>query len=312
MKVLVTCPPMIGMIDRLAAAFDEQQWSVHCPEFTQTLSVDELCELVPQFDGWIIGDDPATAQVFRAGAHGKLRAAVKWGIGVDNVDFAAAESCGIPVTNTPHMFGAEVADLAMCYLTALARQTHLIDRGVRDGGWPKPAGISLAGRTVGVIGLGDIGSNFARRAAAADMRIIAYDPGVAASSGAGEVSLASWPERVPECDFLVFTCALNAENRHMMNVDVFASVRTGVRLVNVARGPLIDESALEAALADGTVHSAALDVFEAEPLPEQSRLREHPRCIFGSHNASNTEDAVLRASERAIGLLSGFLGETQL
>ena len=113
------------------------------PDVVQTLTVDELIDIVPQHDGWIIGDDPATFEVFEAGKAGQLKVAVKWGIGVDNVDFAACDRLGIPITNTPGMFGAEVADLAMCYILGLARDAFFIDREVRSGNWPKPAGISL-------------------------------------------------------------------------------------------------------------------------------------------------------------------------
>ena len=114
MKILVTCPPMLGMMEELRHYFQQKNVDVHCPDVVQTLSEDELCTLVPEYDGWIIGDDPATRRVFEAGRLGKLKAAVKWGIGVDNVDFQACEELGIPITNTPMMFGREVADVAMC------------------------------------------------------------------------------------------------------------------------------------------------------------------------------------------------------
>src|SRR5687768_5597008 len=110
-RVLVTCPSMLGMMDEFKPEFVRRGYEVHCPQVTQTLSEQELIELVPTFAGWIIGDDPATHRVFEAGKRGKLRAAVKWGVGVDNVDFSAAKELGIPVSNTPRMFGGEVADL---------------------------------------------------------------------------------------------------------------------------------------------------------------------------------------------------------
>ncbi|MBY0246064.1 MAG: phosphoglycerate dehydrogenase [Nitrospiraceae bacterium] len=278
-----------------------------CPAVVQTLSEDELVGLVPQFDGWIIGDDPATRRVFEAGKKGLLKAAVKWGVGVDNVDFTAANDLAIPVTNTPNMFGGEVGDVAMSYITALARETFLIDREVRLGKWPKRNGISLAGKTLGLVGLGDIGKATARRVLAADMRVIAYDPIARPSVKTDGVELAVWPERVEECDFIVLTCSLNEGNRHMLNAGVFSRAKRGVRIVNVARGALIAECDLIDALEDGTVHSAALDVFEAEPLPMSSPLRQFERCILGSHNGSNTADAVMRTSERAVGLLFKFL-----
>lgn len=306
MRVLVTCPPMLGMIDSFRQRFEARGVEVVPAKVVQTLSERELCELLPQFDGWIIGDDPATYAVFEAGKKGKLRAAVKWGIGVDNVDFAACRSLGIPIINCPNMFGGEVADVAMSYITALARQTFTIDRGVRAGEWPKPRGLSLAGRTLGLVGLGDIGRNLARRALAADMKVIAYDPFFAGELAEG-IQRANWPERLGEPDFIAFTCALTSANTHMLNAEVLARCKSGVRITNVARGPLIDEQALIAALQSGKVHSAALDVFEVEPLPMQSPLRDMPNTIFGSHNASNTVDGVVRCSHLAIDTLLGFL-----
>ena len=108
-RVLVTCPPMLGMIEEFFQPAREQGLDLHPAKVTQVMSVPELIATVPQFDGWIIGDDPANAQVFEAAVAGKLRAAVKWGVGVDNVDFAACKRLGLPITNTPGVFGREVA-----------------------------------------------------------------------------------------------------------------------------------------------------------------------------------------------------------
>lgn len=308
MKILVTCPPMLRMIDSFRPLFAQYGADITTPNVVQTLSVEELKALVPQHDGWIIGDDPATREVFGAGKAGSLKAAVKWGIGVDNVDFAACKDLGIPIINTPNMFGGEVADIAVGYVIALARETFEIDRGVRIGQWPKPRGISLSGKTVALVGFGDIGKNTAKRLLAADMHIIAYDPFAKPTPDLAAVQMAVWPQRIEEADFIVINCALTSSSRHMLNADVLAGTKPGVRVVNVGRGPVVDEPALCAALRSGQVHSAALDVFEDEPLPATSYLRTHPRCVFGSHNASNTADAVVRTSEIAIGKLMGFLG----
>ncbi len=309
-RVLVTCPPMLGMIGAFASNAEQLGIELVPAQVTQTLSEDELSELLPLYDGWIIGDDPATRRVFEAGQTGKLRAAVKWGIGVDNVDFEACKVLGIPIINTPGMFGAEVADIAVGYVIALARHTFEIDRGVRAGGWPKPRGISLAGKTVALIGFGDIGRNTAKRLLAADMGIIAYDPFADPASIDAPVQLAAWPERLEEADFLVVNCALTRSSFHLVDAEALARIKPGVRIVNVGRGPVIDEQALIEALATGQVFSAALDVFEVEPLATDSPLRGHERCIFGSHNASNTEDGVVRTSLEALSKLSGFLQQT--
>ncbi|WP_370240686.1 NAD(P)-dependent oxidoreductase [Pararhodobacter marinus] len=304
--VLVTCPPMLGKIDLFYDYAAERGLRLHPAKVTQILSEAELKDLLPGYDGWIIGDDPATRAVFEAGRAGRLTAAVKWGIGVDNVDFVACKDLGIPIINTPMMFGAEVADVATAFVIGLARDLFLIDRTVRAGGWVKPAGISLPGRKAGVVGLGDIGRNTVTRLQALGLTVVAYDPGVEGDAGIAGLERATWPARVDELDFLVFTCALNKHNFHMLNAEVLAACKPGIRVVNVARGPLIDEAALISALQSSQVDSAALDVFEVEPLPMDSPLRAMDRCIFGTHNGSNTVDGVIRASHTAIERLSGF------
>jgi D-3-phosphoglycerate dehydrogenase len=308
MKVLVTCPPMLGLIDEFADAFSDKELDFTPAQVTQVLSVDELVELVPQFDGWIIGDDPATRRVIEAGKAGKLKAAVKWGVGVDNVDFDAFRDLGLPVENTPGVFGGEVADVALTYVLGLARETYRIDREIRaEFGWPKPSGISVSGRTVALVGFGDIGRQTAKRLIACGANVVAYDPFFKPAGGI-PVKPAVWPEQLGEADFLVFTCPLTPETRGMFNETTINKLKPGVRVVNVARGPVIEEAALISALEQGIVHSAALDVFEIEPLPAESPLRKFDRCIFGSHNGSNSADAVRRVSLIAIDKIARFLG----
>lgn len=306
-KILVTCPPMLGMIDEFAENFAENKLEFTAAPVVQIMSESELIDILPDYDGWIIGDDPATATVLEAGASGNLQAIVKWGVGVDNVDFDAADRLGLKSTNTPGVFGKEVADLAMNYVGALARHSYFIDREIRlNNGWPKPAGISLAGKKVGLIGFGDIGRNTAKRMLAAEMDVTVYDPNFEPVDGLG-VEPAVWPDRLSEMDFLVFTAPLNDQTRYMFNQDMVAQVKSGVRIVNVGRGPVIEEQALINGLNDGTIHSVALDVFEVEPLPADSPLLDYDLNIFGSHNGSNTVDAVRRVSLTAIDLIGEYL-----
>lgn len=310
MRVLVTCPPMLGLFAEFPPAFAARGLEGVPANVTQVMSEEELIDALPAYDGWIIGDDPATRRVFEAGKAGNLKAAVKWGVGVDNVDFAACKDLGIPVINTPGMFGREVADVAITYVLGLARETFRIDREIRlRNGWPKPAGISTWNKTAALVGFGDIGRQTARRLLACDMRVIAYDP-FYKPDAAAPVETAIWPARVEEADFLVFACPLTPDTRGLFNRALLPRLKPGVRVVNVSRGPIIDEPALVEALQSGLVHSAALDVFEVEPLPETSPLRAMDRCIFGSHNGSNTVDAVRRVSHRAIETIAGFLART--
>jgi len=293
---------MIRSIESLREEFDRRNAEVFCPEFRQVMSEDELVALVPGFDGWIIGDDPATARVLEAGKMGSLLAAVRWGIGTDNVDFHAAHSLGFDIRNTPGMFNEEVSDVAMGYLIGLARDLFVIDRGVRAGNWPKPPGLSLTGKTVALVGFGNIGRSAARKLLAFGMKVIVYDPHFRPCDGLN-VESAPWPERIEEADFLVMTCALTDSSRHMLHSGVLSKVKPGLLVINVGRGPLIAEPDLVDAIASGRVAAAALDVFEEEPLPATSPLRQFERNIFGSHNGSNTHEGVRRTSLRAIELL---------
>ena len=278
------------------------------PEVVQTLTEKELLKLVPEVDGWIIGDDPATEKVFEAGVKGKLKAAVKWGVGVDNVDFKACEKLGIPISNTPGMFGNEVADLALAYFTGIARDSYRIEREVRNGNWIKPSGMSVTGKTVALVGLGDIGLATARRLRGFGVKINGYDPFTKLSSTeAGVDAIYSFPNELEKADFVILTCALTASSFHLINEDSIGLMKTGVYIINVSRGGLIDENALIKALESGKVAAAGLDVFEQEPLPIDSPLRKFEQNIFGTHNGSNTKEAVIRASLKAIDLLFGYL-----
>jgi D-3-phosphoglycerate dehydrogenase len=299
---------MLGQIGEFKEYAAERGLELVPSSVTQTLSEDELKNILPEYDGWIIGDDPATRAVFEAGIKGRLRAAVKWGVGVDNVDFNACRDLGIPIDNTPGMFGEEVADVALAYVIGLARHLFFIDRNIRtENAWPKPAGISLAGRTAGVVGLGDIGRNLATRLIACGMNVIAYDPGVQGDGGVRGIVRDDWPERIAEVDVLVFTCALNDANRYMLNASVINQIKSSTYVVNVARGALIDEGALTRALMTGEVAGAALDVFEEEPLSTISPLRQSDRCILGSHNGSNTVGAVFRTSRACVDQITALL-----
>lgn len=308
MKVLITCPPMLRKVNAFRPIFQENNIELVTPDVVQVLSEEELIELVPTVDAWIIGDDPATAKVFEAGVKGKLKAAVKWGVGIDNVDFAACERLGIPISNTPKMFGNEVADLALAYLLGLARETYYIDKQVKAGKWVKPSGISVSGKTVAVIGLGDIGRATIKRLKGFEVTINAYDPFASCTpEEVGADAILTFPERIEEADFVVLTCALTPTSYRIINSDSIAMMKSGVYIVNVSRGGLIHQADLVDALKSGKVKAAALDVFEVEPLPMDDELRQFEQCIFGTHNGSNTVEAVQRASLRAIELLFNFL-----
>jgi D-3-phosphoglycerate dehydrogenase len=306
-RVLITSRQLQQKIGRYRELLARHKVEVELPEFEQQLGEAELLEIIDRFDGVIAGDDEFTARVLEKGK--RLRVIAKWGVGIDAIDAEAARRLGIQVSNTPNAFADEVADVVMGYVILLARQLHKMNEAVRKGQWLKIQGMSLRGKTLGVIGVGSIGRAVVQRAAAAGMVVLGYDQVPPTASFVQQTGLRLTPleKLLATVDFLSLNCNLTPANRHLLNHQVFARMKKGVYIINTARGGLIDEVALVAALREGKVAGAAIDVFEREPLPPDSPLRQFDQCIFGTHNSSNTLEAVLRVNELAIqNLLAGL------
>ena len=307
-RVLITCVQLQRTLGDHVTRLVEHGIEPVVPEVSgQQLSERELLELVPGVSGIIAGDDHITRAVLEQAD--RLRIISKWGVGTDNIDTEAARTLGIRVTNTPGMFGDEVADVVIGYLVMLARSLHVVDAELRAGRWAKPAGTSLADRTLGIVGLGSIGRAVARRALAMGMRVIGHEiePERAASGAAQGVQIVSLEDLLATADVVSLNCPLTPESHHLLDGPRFASMKTGAWIINTARGALIDEAALAAALERGHIRAAALDVYEVEPLPAGSPLRKLENVILGSHNGSNTAQAVHRTSVQAIdNLLAGL------
>lgn len=306
-RVLITCRQMQNCFDAFRATFEAHALDVVMPAIVQQPSEDELIAIIGDFDGMIAGDDPLTARVLDHAR--RMRIISKWGVGTDGIDQEAARLAGIRVTNTPAVFGDEVADVALGYVVMLARQLHRIDQSVRSGGWLKHEGRSLAGTTLGIVGLGSIGQAVCRRALGFGMQVIAHDVTAAARQTAAElgIALVERDDLFRRSDTVVLCCPLTPDTRHLVDEHSLALMPRASYLVNVARGPLVDEAALAGALESGRLAAAALDVFEQEPLPQSSPLRAFEQCVFGSHNGSNTREGVLRASASAVeNLIAGL------
>lgn len=301
-RVLITCPPMLMTLEHCRERFAAEKMDVTAPTFVQQLSEEELCRLIADFDGVIAGDDPFTAKVLQIGRKGHLKALVKWGIGVDAIDLNAAKELGIYTSNTPDVFGDEVADVALGYTILIARQLHRIDQAVRRGEWLKIRGTSLRGKVAGIIGVGSIGRAIARRFQALGMELLGHDVNPIPTEFCNSTQLrqVELPVLFNQADIIVISCALTRDNRYLLDERAFNQMKYGVFIVNVARGPLIQESALLDALNQGKVAGAALDVFESEPLTPENPFCHYPQVILGSHNSSNTEEAVLRVNQLAI------------
>lgn len=300
LKVLVTCPQMQRTIDRFRDRLDEAEIDVDLPDVVQALSQEELLPIIGQYDGLIAGDDEITAPVIARAE--RMRTIAKWGVGVDGIDLEAARARKISVTNTPGAFGDDVADVAAGYLVMLARDLHRIHASVLGGGWHKPEGRRLAGSTLGIAGFGSVGRQVARRSRGFGMDVLAHDVTIEARAVADEMQVPSveLDDLFSSSNYLVLCAPLTPETRHMVNAQSLSLMPAEAFLINVARGQLVDEPALASALETGRLGGAALDVFEEEPLPPGSPLRNIESCVLGSHNASNTREGVIAASTQAV------------
>ena len=278
----------------------------------QTKDPARLAAAVADADAVITQFAPVNADVI--GAMQRARAIVRYGIGVDNVDLAAARSHGIPVCNIPDYCIDEVADHTLAFILALTRQVPSQSRLVHDGEWklaaPPAAFRTLAGMTCGVVGFGRIGRGVVRRLVAFGGRVLVSDPVASADAisaiGAHAVPL---PRLLTESDLVTLHCPSLPETKGMINASTLATAKPGLLLVNLSRGDLVDPDALVAALDSGRVGGAALDVFAPEPIPAGHPILGRSNVILAPHIASVSAAAVHRlrttAAELAVAALAG-------
>jgi len=268
---------------------EQQSWDV---VFLPKKAGANVAEEIRDADALVVRSATKVTSQLLANA-ARLRVIGRAGTGVDNVDLDAATQKGVVVMNTPGGNAQSVAEHTMALLLALARRLPQADASMKQGRWEKKKleGMELRGKTLGLIGLGQIGSSVASLAKAFEMQIIAYDPYVSSLlAGELDVKLGSLEEVLKSADFLSLHASATPETRHLINARTLALAQPGVRIVNCARGELIDAADLLAALEDGRVAGAGLDVFETEP-PKDSKLVNHPNVIATPHIAGSTEEA---------------------
>jgi D-3-phosphoglycerate dehydrogenase / 2-oxoglutarate reductase len=258
------------------------------------LSETDLIEIIPEFSAIVVrSQTKVTADVLNAG--GKLRVVGRAGVGVDNVDVEAATQRGVLVLNAPGGNTVSTAEHAFSLLLSVARKIPQADATLRAGKWDRKnlEGVELYNKTLGVIGMGRIGSELSRRAIAFGMRVIAYDPYLSATRARSlQVELVDeLDDLLATSDFISLHTPLTPETRHILDAGRLQRTKRGVRIINCARGGLIDETALANALRDRHVAAAALDVFEIEPLPNDSSLRSTPNLILTPHLGASTAEA---------------------
>ena len=258
------------------------------------LSENELIKIIPEFNALIVrSETKVTGEVLNAAK--KLRVVGRAGVGVDNVDVETATRRGVIVLNAPGGNTVSTAEHAFSLLLNVARKIPQADASLRTKKWNRKdfQGVELYSKVLGVIGMGRIGSELSRRAIAFGMRVIAYDPYLSASRARSlQVELVEeLDDLILAADFISLHTPLTNETRHLLGAARLAQTKRGVRIINCARGGLIDETALVAALQNQHVAAAALDVFEVEPLPEDSPLRNAPNLILTPHLGASTAEA---------------------
>jgi phosphoglycerate dehydrogenase-like enzyme len=290
-RVLVT-PTSYGRSDpRVRTELEAAVGEVIYNAFGRPLKSHEVRHLLPGCDGYIAGLDEIDANALE-GAD-KLRVIARYGVGVDGVDLAAAAARSIVVTNTPLANALSVAELTIGLILSLARSIPELIGETRAGRWPRNTGVTLSGKTVGLIGLGAIGKYVATRLRAFDCTVLAYDPAADTAFAAEHgVELAPLEEVVRRADFLSLHLPLLPTTIGMVDAAFLAEMKRGSFLINTARGELIEEAALLAALESGHLSGAALDAFSQEPPRADDPLLKLPQLLVTPHAGAHTDGAV--------------------
>jgi D-3-phosphoglycerate dehydrogenase len=289
-RLLVT-PTSYGKTDpRLKDELEAQVGEVIYNPTGKPLTSAEVAELLPGIDGYIAGLDAIDANALQRAD--RLKVIARYGVGVDNVDLTAAREKGIAVTNTPGANSVSVAELALGLMLALARQIPEAVEAVHQGKWPRYAGLSLEGKTIGILGLGAIGRQLVRRLAGFDCRIVAHDPLVEAGvADELRVELATLNDVLRQSDFVSLHLPLLPETRGMVDEAFLAKMKPGAFLVNTARGEIVDEGALLKALQRGHVKGAGLDAFAVEPPDPNNPLLKLSQVVATPHLGAMTDGA---------------------
>ncbi len=311
-RVMISAPYMLPVVERFRPQFAERGIELVVPPVNERLEEADLLALISEIDGVICGDDRFTERVLQAAP--RLKVIAKWGTGIDSIDQEACKRLGIAVRNTPNAFSEPVADSVLGYMLCFARNLLALDRQMKAGTWHKIPGRALRECTLGVIGVGDVGKAVVRRAIGFGMRVVGNDllempADFVAATG---IEMLSKDDLLRQADFVSLNCDLNPTSHHLLSSAEFALMQPTAVVINTARGPVIDETALVAALQQRQIAGAGLDVFEDEPLPPDSPLRQMDNVLLAPHNANSSPEAWEHVHQNTIRQLLAVLEQHPL
>lgn len=299
-RVLISAPYMLPVLPEYEPILTANGIEVVAPPVRERLDERDLQKWLPDIDGVICGDDCFTEAVFRK--FPRLKVISKWGTGIDSIDSEAASRLGIRVYNTRGAFTEPVADSVMAYVLAFARRLFWMDQAMRAGRWEKISGVSLRECVLGIIGVGSIGRAVVTRAQAFGMTVIGNDLVLPPATFVSEtgLSMVSMEMLLSTSDFVSLNCDLNPTSYHLIGEHELRRMKPTAYLINTSRGAVVDEIALVRALLDKQISGAGLDVFEEEPLPEESPLRKLDTCLLAPHNANQSPAAAKRVHQNTV------------
>ncbi len=290
-KVLISSSHMQSRLEKYRALLDENNIDTDIITRPQFVPEADLLDIVEPYHAIVCSDDEITDRVLDRAKNLKLIS--KWGVGINSIDRESAKRRGIVVYNSPGAFSESCATMIFSFVLHFARGVMTQDQSVRSGEWKHVPGMSLAGKTIGIIGVGNIGKAVAKRAAAFEMKILGtdikeIDPAFLSAHG---VTMVNKDDLLRQSDFVVLAPDLNPTSFHLMSSSEFSLMKPTAFICNTARGPIIDEPALVEALQNRKIAGAGIDVYEIEPLPTDSPLRSMANVILTPHNAYNTAEA---------------------
>ena len=306
-RVLVSAPYFIPVVEEWQQRLAAEDVELVPAQVNERLSEAELIDMITDIDGIICGDDRITKHVLDAAP--RLKVISKWGTGIDSIDSEEAKRRGIPVYRTPNAFSEPVADTVLGYILTFARKLPWMHRDIRRGNWEKLSLVSLGECVLGVVGVGDCGKAVVRRAMAFGMQILGNDIIEMPDDFLSEtgIEMVSLENLLANADFISLNPDLNPTSFHLIGKKQLDMMKPDAYLINASRGPVVDEAALIEALQKKHIAGAGLDVFEEEPLPQDSPLLEFDNCLLAPHNANSSPKAWQRVHENTVrNLLKGL------